>query len=151
MNVELTVNGQRQLIDVEADETLWTTLRKLGYGSVKCSCETSNCGACTVLIDHQPSLSCTALSCRMEGRSVETLEGLLNEAKLFGQFLAAEGGDQCGFCNPGFIMGVIGLKRNYPKADEPMIRSYLTGNLCRCTGYGAQIRAVQKFLEAQPC
>ena len=82
----------------------------------------------------------------MQGRSVTTLEGLQSEAAEFGAFLADQGAEQCGFCNSGFIMNTLALLRENPDPDEEEIREYLAGNLCRCSGYEGQLRAIQSFL-----
>ena len=102
---------------------------------------------CTVWVDGKPQLSCAMLAARVDGREVTTLEGLQDEAAEFGSFLAKEGAEQCGFCSPGFIMNVLAMVRELenPKTEE--IKEYLEGNLCRCTGYMGQLRAIQKYLE----
>ncbi len=122
-------------------------VRAEGCYSVKRGCETSNCGLCTVFLDGLPVLSCSVLAARADNRKVTTLEGLLEEAKEFGAFLADEGAEQCGFCNPGFLMNAIALFREKPEPTEQEIREYLAGNLCRCSGYEGQLRAILKFLE----
>ena len=122
-------------------------VRAEGCYSVKRGCETSNCGLCTVFLDGLPVLSCSVLAARADNREVTTLEGLLEEAKEFGAFLADEGAEQCGFCNPGFLMNAIALFREKPEPTEQEIREYLAGNLCRCSGYEGQLRAILKFLE----
>lgn len=87
-------------------------VRDLGCYSVKRGCETANCGLCTVWLDGKPVLSCSTLAIRADGRHVTTLEGLQKEAEEFGMFLAREGGEQCGFCNPGFIMNVLAMEKS---------------------------------------
>ena len=121
-------------------------MREKGCYSVKRGCETANCGLCTVWLDEKPVLSCSTLAARVHKRSVITLECLQEEAEEFGRFLANEGADQCGFCSPGFIMNVLAMEKELMNPTEEEIREYLAGNLCRCTGYMGQLRAVQKYL-----
>ena len=122
-------------------------MRSLGCKSVKRGCETANCGLCTVFLDEKPVLSCSVLAARVDGRSVTTLEGLQEEAAEFGAFIADQGAEQCGFCNPGFIMNALALFREKPDPNEEEIKEYLAGNLCRCSGYEGQLRGIQNFLE----
>ena len=120
-------------------------MRSLGCKSVKRGCETANCGLCTVFLDEKPVLSCSVLAARVDGRSVTTLEGLQEEAAEFGAFIADQGAEQCGFCNPGFIMNALALFREKPDPNEEEIKEYLAGNLCRCSGYEGQLRGIQNF------
>lgn len=147
MEIKFKLNGKMVTASVEADTLLFQLLRDKGCYSVKCGCETTNCGLCTVLIDGRAHLSCSVLAARVDGRSVTTLEGLQEEAAEFGEFLASEGAEQCGFCSPGFIMNVLSMadELDNPTVDE--IKEYLAGNLCRCTGYMGQLRAILKYLE----
>ena len=147
MNIQFRLNGKNVQADVEPDVILLDLLRKLGCYSVKRGCETANCGLCTVWLDGKTVLSCSTLAVRVDGRHVTTLEGLQKEAEEFGMFLAAEGGEQCGFCSPGFIMNVLAMERELDHPDEEDIKEYLAGNLCRCSGYMSQLRAVKKYLE----
>lgn len=121
-------------------------MRSLGCKSVKRGCETANCGLCTVFLDEKPVLSCSVLAVRVDGRSVTTLEGLQEEAAEFGAFIADQGAEQCGFCNPGFIMNALALFREKTDPNEEEIKEYLAGNLCRCSGYEGQLRGIQNFL-----
>lgn len=146
MTIKWTLNGAARTDEVEADETLLHCLRKVGCLSVKCGCETSVCGLCTVWMDGKPVLSCSVPAPRAEGHAVTTLEGLQEEAAEFGAFLADEGAEQCGFCSPGFIMNVLAMVRELKNPTEEEIQHYLTGNLCRCSGYQGQLRAIRKYL-----
>ena len=94
-----------------------------------------------------PVLSCSVLAARASGRRVETLEGLQGEAEEFGSFIADQGAEQCGFCNPGMIMNAIALFRENPDPSDEEIKEYLAGNLCRCSGYEGQLRGIREFLE----
>lgn len=146
MLITMTLNGKKVADDVAADTLLIDFVRGHGCLSVKRGCETANCGLCTVFMDGTPILSCSMLVARADGHSITTLEGLQDEAAEFGAFIADQGAEQCGFCNPGFIMNALALFRDkeYPSEDE--IKEYLAGNLCRCTGYEGQLRGIQAFL-----
>lgn len=150
MEVQFDLNGKTVCAEIGAGDVLLDVLRELGCYSVKCGCETTNCGLCTVMIDGKPRLSCSILAARVEGKKVITLEGLQEEAATFGAFLAAEGAEQCGYCSPGFIMNVLAMEKELCTdghiPDKEEIREYLAGNLCRCTGYAGQLRAVEKYL-----
>ena len=146
MQITLTLNGIKVTEDVAADMLLIDFVRAHGCKSVKRGCETANCGLCTVFLDEKPVLSCSVLAARVNGRSVTTLEGLQEEAAEFGAFIADQGAEQCGFCNPGFIMNALALfrEKEYPTDEE--IKEYLSGNLSRCSGYEGQLRGIQNFL-----
>lgn len=150
MELRFELNGKPVTAEIEAGELLFDVLRRLGCYSVKCGCETTNCGLCTVWVDGKPMLSCSVPAARMENHAVTTMEGLQEETARFGAFLAKEGAEQCGFCSPGFIMNVLAMEKELcrdgriPEKEE--IREYLAGNLCRCTGYVGQMRAVEKYL-----
>ena len=148
MKIEFTLNGAKACWDAAADDSLFAMLRALGMKSVKCGCETSNCGLCTVWLDGTPVLSCSVLAARVQGRSVTTLEGLQAEAACFGAYLADEGAEQCGFCAPGLMMNVLALAGENPRATDEEIDAYLAGNLCRCSGYMSQRRAIRRYLDA---
>ena len=120
MQITFTLNHKKVTAEIAADTVLLDLVRSLGCKSVKRGCETANCGLCTVFLDEKPVLSCSVLAARVNGRSVTTLEGLQEEAAEFGAFIADQGADQCGFCNPGFIMNALALFRENPDpgADE---------------------------------
>ena len=146
MLVTLTLNGRRLTEDVRPDMTLFDFCRAHGAKSVKCACETSNCGLCSVLLDGEPVLSCSVMMARVDGREVTTLEGMGAERELLSRCLAEEGAEQCGFCAPGMEVAALALDRTHPDADDETIRRYLSGNLCRCSGYAGQMRAIRRFL-----
>lgn len=147
--VKLTLNGRTVTDQVDADLLLIDFLRAHGCYSVKRGCETSNCGLCTVLMDGKPVLSCSLLTLRAAGHSIQTLEGLQEEAADFVGFIADQGADQCGFCNPGFVMNTIALLRENPDPTDDEIRGFLAGNLCRCSGYEGQLRGIRSYLDSR--
>lgn len=149
MEIKITLNGKVITDNIEADMLLIDFLRSHGCYSVKRGCETSNCGLCTVLLNDKPVLSCSMLAARADGNTVTTLEGLQEEASEFVGFIADQGADQCGFCNPGFVMNTIALLRENPDPTDDEIRAYLAGNLCRCSGYDGQLRGIRNFLDSR--
>ena len=146
MEVTLTLNGKRITRSVDADMALLDFVRNEGCYSVKRGCDTSNCGLCTVFLDDKPVLSCSVLVARADGHRITTMEGLQKEAAEFGAFIADQGAEQCGFCNPGMIMNALALFRENPEPSEDEIKEYLAGNLCRCSGYEGQLRGIQSFI-----
>ena len=149
MEIKLKLNGRSIMASVEADTVLLDFLRDHGCLSVKRGCDTSNCGLCTVLMDGKPILSCSTLAVRADGHEIYTLEGLQAEAADFVGFIADQGADQCGFCNPGFVMKTIALLRENPDPTDDEIRAFLAGNLCRCSGYDGQLRGIRAFLNSR--
>lgn len=146
MKMDFWLNNVHREAEVQPDTLLLDLLRQIGCFSVKRGCETANCGLCTVLLDGRPVLSCSMLALRIQGKKVVTLEGMEKEAQEFGAFLAGEGAEQCGFCNPGFIMNVFAMLKELQDPDEEQIREYLAGNLCRCSGFVGQTRSILKYL-----
>jgi carbon-monoxide dehydrogenase small subunit len=147
MQIELWLNEKKINAEIEPDTLLIDFVRKHGCYSVKRGCETANCGLCTVFVDEKPVLSCGVLAARVAGHHVVTLEGLQDEAADFGAYIADQGAEQCGFCNPGFIMNAIAMFRENPEPSEEEIKEYLAGNLCRCSGYEGQMRGILAYLE----
>ncbi|MDD2957269.1 MAG: 2Fe-2S iron-sulfur cluster-binding protein [Lachnospiraceae bacterium] len=147
MKLSMILNGRKTEEEIAEGMTLYDFLRSQGCSSVKCGCETSNCGLCTVFLNEKPVLSCSVLAMRAQGCHVDTLEGLQEEAKEFGTFIANQGAEQCGFCNPGMIMNAIALFREIPDPTAEEIKEYLAGNLCRCSGYEGQLRGILNFLD----
>lgn len=149
MQITMTLNGKKIKDNIDADMLLIDFLRDHRCFSVKRGCETSNCGLCTVFMDEKPVLSCSVLAVRADGHDIITLEGLQDEAAGFIGFIADQGADQCGFCNPGFVMNTIALLREIPDPTDDEIRAFLAGNLCRCSGYEGQLRGIRAYLDAR--
>ena len=149
MEIKIILNGKSVTDFIEPDLILLDFLRKHGCYSVKRGCDTSNCGLCTVLLDDKPVLSCSMLAARADGPKIFTLEGLQEEASDFVDFIADQGADQCGFCNPGLVMNTIALLRENPNPTDDEIKAFLAGNLCRCSGYDGQLRGIRKYLESK--
>ena len=147
MIINVNVNGLKKEFEISSDEFLVEVLRRNGYLSVKKACDTGSCGVCSVLLDGKPVLSCSYLAARAEGKNITTVDGLTQEDLEIGKYLVEEGVDQCGYCSPGLILTVIAMKKELKNPSEQDIKSYLTGNLCRCTGYVGQMRAILKFME----
>ena len=149
MRIHLWLNGKEIEDDIQPDMPLLEFVRSKGCYSVKRGCETSNCGLCTVWMNRKPVLSCSVLAARADGAEITTLEGLQERAKAFGEYLADQGGEQCGFCNPGFIMNVLAMEDELKDPTEDEIKEYLSGNLCRCSGYESQLRAIKDYLNRE--
>ena len=150
--VELRVNGRTHELAIESNKLLLDVLRQdLDLTGSKRACDDSSCGACTVQIDGVPMLSCTMLAASCEGQEITTVEGVADRGglaalqKAYGDF----GGAQCGFCTPGFMMTVKWLLANNPEPSEDEIRSALSSNLCRCTGYSQMYQAIRAAIEAE--
>jgi len=151
--VSLSVNGTTYARDVEPRDLLVYFLREeLGLTGTHVGCDTSQCGACTVLIDDRPVKSCTMFAVQADGRSLTTVEGLAIDGQLtpLQEAFWNEHGLQCGFCTPGFLMTATALLRANPSPTEAEIRKGLEGNLCRCTGYTNIVRAVQVASGTKP-
>ena len=143
--VALVVNGEPRSLEVEGRTLLVHALRDgLGLTGAHIGCDTSQCGACTVLLDGRAVKSCTVLAPQAEGREITTIEGLSRDGEMhpLQRAFVEHHGLQCGFCTPGFLMTIAGVDpEDYP--DRPSIREMLSGVLCRCTGYGTIIDAVE--------
>jgi carbon-monoxide dehydrogenase small subunit len=141
-----TVNGEDQQLRVSARNTLTEVLREqLDLTGTKHGCELGECGACTVLLDGKPVLSCLVLAIECTGRHIETIEGMQQGPDLhpLQQAFAELGGTQCGYCTPGFLLTANALLREEPAATRGQIRQALSGNLCRCTGYQQILDSVE--------
>lgn len=135
--------------DVAADEYLLDTLRKNHFTSVKRGCESTSCGVCTILLDGKPVPSCALLSVKADNHHITTVEGIQDEVEKLSEYFGHEGADQCGFCNPSMALTVYAMKQELHQPTDEEIRDYLVGNLCRCTGYVAQLKAIKQYLGDQ--
>jgi|AntRauTorckE6833_2_1112554.scaffolds.fasta_scaffold00258_3 carbon-monoxide dehydrogenase small subunit len=147
MKIEFTLNNALKTIEVEPDEMLLDTLHRLNLYSVRRGCDTTSCGVCTVLLDDKPVPSCSFLSVRLDNRSVTTVEGIQEDASDLADYFGSEGADQCGYCNSGIALSVHAMKQLNKPLDEETIKHYLTGHLCRCTGYQSQLKAIKAYLD----
>jgi carbon-monoxide dehydrogenase small subunit len=146
VNAEITVNGEPRAVDVEPRMLLVHFLRdELGLTGTHVGCDTTSCGACTVLLDGTPIKSCTFLAVQADGREITTVEGMADGATLHPvqEGFKAEHGLQCGFCTPGMMLVSAALLERNPDPSEEEIRWAISGNLCRCTGYQNIVKAVQ--------
>jgi carbon-monoxide dehydrogenase small subunit len=146
VTVRLAINAQEHELTLEPRTLLVHALRDgLGLTGTKIGCDTSQCGACTVLVDGKAVKSCTVLAVRLDGAEVTTIEGLAHDGELHPLQAAfrEEHGFQCGFCTPGMIMAAADLLARDPDPDEHAVRRALAGNLCRCTGYQAIVSSVR--------
>jgi carbon-monoxide dehydrogenase small subunit len=151
VNVTLTVNGQQRTVDVEPRTLLVHLLRdQLDLTATNIGCDTTSCGACTVLVDGESVKSCTMLAASTDGWSVTTLEGLADggEWHAVQQAFREKHGLQCGFCTPGMVMASVSLLAENPSPTPEQVREGLEGNLCRCTGYHNIVAAILAAAEA---
>jgi carbon-monoxide dehydrogenase small subunit len=146
MNVTLRINGEERSVDVAGAESLLTVLRNnLDLPGTKYACEQGECGSCSVIFDGDVICSCLVMAVDADGSEVTTIEGLGTEDDLhpFQEAMLAEGGVQCGFCTPGVVVAGAHLLEENSHPSEIEIREALSGNICRCTGYGAILRAFE--------
>jgi aerobic carbon-monoxide dehydrogenase small subunit len=151
VKVELTVNGKEVTADVEDRMLLVHFLRDVAdLTATNIGCETTSCGACTVLLDGESVKSCTVLAAQADGQSVTTLEGLAADGRMHAvqEAFHQEQGLQCGFCTPGMVMAIVSLLKENPSPTEAEVRTGLEGNICRCTGYHNIVRAALAAAEA---
>jgi aerobic carbon-monoxide dehydrogenase small subunit len=144
--IELVVNGERRSLAIEPRTLLVHALREgLGLTGAHVGCDTSQCGACTVLLDGQAVKSCTVLALQAEDRDVTTIEGLARAGELhpIQRAFVEHHGLQCGFCTPGMILTAVDLLSQDPEPDDDAIRHALRGNLCRCTGYQPIVESIR--------
>jgi len=145
IHVSATVNGERVELDIEPRELLIQVLRdRLGLHGVKQSCDVQVCGVCTVLVDGEPVSSCTTLALEIDGKHVETIEGLATAGALdpIQQAYVGCAAIQCGFCTPGMVLSTKALLAQSPSPTRDEVKTYLSGNICRCTGYWNILDAV---------
>ena len=145
MLIKFSLNGFEKEVNVQPGEYLLDTLRRIGVKSVKKGCDGSACGVCTVLVDDKPVLSCSVLTVRVNGHEVTTVEGIQEEASKLSDCYSSEGADQCGFCNAAHALMAHALKKENPNPTDEEIEEYFKANLCRCTGYKSQQKALRKY------
>jgi carbon-monoxide dehydrogenase small subunit len=154
MQVSITVNGEQRTDEVEPRLLLAHYLREVrGLKATNIGCDSTSCGACTVIVDGLSVKSCTVLAAQADGAQVTTLEGLAGpdgELHPVQAAFRAEHGLQCGFCTPGMVMAAVGLLADNPDPTDREVREGLEGNLCRCTGYHNIVRAVRTAAQAGP-
>ncbi len=152
MQVQFTVNGRAASVDVPPHTLLVHALREhLHLTGTHVGCDTSQCGACTVIVDGHAVKSCAMLAAQAQGADVQTIEGLAAPDGTLHPMQAAFKechGLQCGFCTPGMVMSALDLVQRHPNASEAQIRELLDGNMCRCTGYQNIVKAVQQGQQA---
>lgn len=147
MEIRICVNGTDHIVEIDAGETLLDLLRWLGYKGPKKACETGNCGACAVILDGRPVVSCIMLAAQADGGTVQTAEGLAEAGKLHPvqeAFMDA-GAPQCGFCTPGMVMTAAAFLETNPDPTRAEVRDAISGNICRCSGY---VKVVDAIVEA---
>jgi carbon-monoxide dehydrogenase small subunit len=147
VRVELELNGERRSADVAPHESLLTALReRFGLAGSKNACEQGECGSCSVVMDGELVCSCLVLAAAAEGRAVRTVEGLASDGEMHPvqRAYVQAGAVQCGFCTPGLIVATEALLQANPEPTEAEVREALAGNICRCTGYGRILDAVQR-------
>jgi len=144
--IEFTLNGKKKRVEVKPSDLLINLIREeLHLTGTKYACGIGECGACTVLLDGEPVLSCLILAITVAGKEITTIEGLAQDEKLhpLQRAFLEQGAVQCGFCTPGMILTATALLKENPQATEEEIRDYMRGNLCRCTGYVQIIKAIK--------
>ncbi len=146
MELKFKLNGLDVKWDVEPGESLLDALKNHNVKSLKKGCDGSACGVCSVLLDGHPILSCSYLALRVEGHEITTVEGIQAEAAKIAECFASEGSDQCGYCNSAFALVIHALSKELKNPTDEEIKKYMVGNLCRCTGYHSQLKAIKKYL-----
>lgn len=148
--ITFILNGSKKTLQTPASKLLLSVLRNdLQLTGTKRSCEIGRCGACIVLMDGKPVNSCLTMMYQAEGKAITTIEGLADESVMHPvqQAFLEEGGYQCGYCTPGMILSVTALLNEFPEPTSEQVEEALSGNLCRCTGYGGIVRAVLRAIE----
>jgi carbon-monoxide dehydrogenase small subunit len=145
--IRLIVNEQEYELLLEPNRTLLDVLRdELGLTGAKRACNSGECGACTVLLEGKPILSCMTLACEVEGKKIQTIEGIAKDGELHPvqKAFVEYGGIQCGFCTPGMVLSAVALLENNPNPTTDEIKKAISGNLCRCTGYVKIIESIHQ-------
>lgn len=149
MEITLNINNMEYNVLIKTDDYLFDTLRKMGFKSLKKGCDTTSCGTCAISIDDKLIPSCSYYTIRAIGKKIITVEGIREEASIIADYLTNEGVEQCGFCSPGLVMAVYTMKKELSNPSLEDIKHYLAGNMCRCSGYVGQHRAIMQYLEVK--
>lgn len=149
MKLNTTINGRSKIFEIRPDAYLVDVLRENGYVGVRQACDTGNCGVCTIHLDGQAVLSCVLLAVKAEGREITTIEGVPEKAAAIARCFVDQGADQCGYCTSGTVMNILYMEKLVEHPSEADILHFLKGNLCRCTGYASQLRAIQAYFESK--
>lgn len=147
MRVNFTLNGSKEAWEITPSEYLLDSLRNNNVLSVKRGCDTTSCGVCTVLLNGKPVPSCSVLTASIEGKIITTVEGIKEDAEVLAKHMGHQGADQCGYCNPSLALTVYAMKQEIKNPSKTDIKEFLVGNLCRCTGYIGQEKAIMLYLE----
>ena len=147
MELYFNLNGVDVTWNIKESDYFADVLRANRILSTKIACNESACGACTILLDGKPVLSCSLLAVKVQGHKITTVEGIQEEASKISDYFSSEGADQCGFCNAGFALLIHALRLEYKNPTDEQIKKYIVGNLCRCTGYQSQFKAIKHYLE----
>lgn len=147
MKVNFKLNNDIETWNIEPNEYLLDSLRKNNILSVKRGCDTTSCGVCTVLLNGKPVPSCSVLTASVDGKEVTTVEGIVEDASVLAKHMGHQGADQCGYCNPSLALTVYAMKQEIKNPSDQDIKEFLVGNLCRCTGYIGQEKAIKLYLE----
>lgn len=143
----LMINGTKYETHLDEGEYLLDVIRRLGLKGTKRGCDTTSCGLCNVIVDGVLVPSCSYFAHRAAGKEIVTIEGTGELGKQIAEKIADEGVEQCGYCSPGFVMAVMALTKELGNPTEDEIKHYLAGNMCRCSGYAGQHRAIRNLLE----
>lgn len=146
MKLQFFLNDTEVVWDVRPDEYLSNALRRHGIFSIRVGCDESICGSCTVLVDEKPVLSCSVLAISVNGKHVTTVEGIQEEVARISHFFGEEGANQCSYCGSGMAIIIHALKKEYKNPTDEQIRDFMVGNICRCTGYHSQFKAIKAYL-----
>ncbi|MDD3126230.1 MAG: 2Fe-2S iron-sulfur cluster-binding protein [Candidatus Izemoplasmatales bacterium] len=149
MKIEFTLNNRTISTHILPGEYLIETLQKCNIHSIRRGCDTTNCGVCTVLLDDKPVPSCSVLSAQVDHHSITTVEGIAHETEKLSAHFGKEGADQCGYCNPALALAVFALRKENSHPTSTEIDEYLVGNLCRCSGFKNQNKAIAAYFEEE--
>ncbi|SFH83854.1 carbon-monoxide dehydrogenase small subunit [Tindallia magadiensis] len=149
MKLNTKINGIEKILEIDPKDYLVEVLRDNGYLGVRQGCDTGNCGVCTVHLDGKAVLSCVLLAVKAEGREITTIEGVPEKAAKIASYFLEEGADQCGYCTSGTVMNILYLEALCSQPSEEEMIHHLKGNLCRCTGYVSQLRAIKSYFEGK--